>query len=73
MVNAVVLWNSRYLDAAVSRLRAQGLPVRDEDVARLSPLGHAHVNCLGRYAFAPTVTGGALRPLREPQPDDEDE
>ena len=73
VVNAVVLWNSRYLDAAVSRLRARGLPVHDEDVARLSPPGHAHVNCPGRYAFAPTVAGGALRPLREPQPDDEDE
>jgi hypothetical protein len=23
-----------------------------EDVARLAPLGHAHLNCLGRYAFA---------------------
>jgi hypothetical protein len=24
-----------------------------EDVARLSPLGHAHTNMLGRYAFSP--------------------
>jgi hypothetical protein len=33
VLNAVVLWNSRYLDAAVHQLRAQG---EDEDVARLS-------------------------------------
>jgi Tn3 transposase DDE domain len=42
--NTVVLWNTRYIDAAVAQLRADGHPVRDEDVARLSPLGHAHIN-----------------------------
>nr|WP_324606882.1 Tn3 family transposase [Streptomyces katrae] len=34
VVNAVVLWNTRYLDAAVARLRAEGLDFKDEDVAR---------------------------------------
>jgi hypothetical protein len=37
------------------------MPVKDEDVARLSPLGHAHVNFLGRYAItasAPTPRTG---------------
>src|ERR1022692_773686 len=51
VLNAVVLWNTRYLDAIVESLRGSGQPVRDEDAARLSPLGHAHLNCLGRYAF----------------------
>ncbi len=51
VLNAVVLWNTRYLDAIVTDLRTKSVPVRDEDVARLSPLGHAHLNCLGRYAF----------------------
>jgi len=46
-----VLWNTRYLDAIVEQLRQNRQPVRDEDAARLSPLGHAHLNCLGRYAF----------------------
>lgn len=40
-------------------------PVRDEAVARLSPLGHAHLNCLGRYAFT-TQPPAELRPLRDP-------
>jgi hypothetical protein len=48
VVNAAALWNTRYLSAAVDQLRAQGVPVKDEDVARLSPLGHAHINFLGR-------------------------
>ena len=37
--------------AALAELRAECFGVRDEDVARLSPLGHGHLNVLGRYAF----------------------
>ncbi len=59
----MVLWNSTYLSAIVDQLRAQGVPVKDEDVARLSPLGHAHLNCLGRYAIASSAPDKGLRPL----------
>jgi TnpA family transposase len=65
VLNAVVLWNTRYLDAIVESLRGSGQPVRDEDAARLSPLGRAHLNCLGRYAFT-TQPPAELRPLRDP-------
>jgi len=66
VLNAVVLWNTTYLDAALARLRDQGYPVRDDDVARLSPLGHAHLNVLGRYTFATSAPAAGLRPLRHP-------
>jgi hypothetical protein len=36
ILNAVVLRNTRYLDAAVAQLRAEGHDIKDEDVARLS-------------------------------------
>ena len=39
VLNAVVLWNTRYLDAIVESLRGSGQPVRDEAVARLSRSG----------------------------------
>lgn len=39
------------LDAGLTQLRTEGYPVREADVARLSPLGHAHLNELGRYRF----------------------
>jgi Tn3 transposase DDE domain-containing protein len=54
------------MDAALDQLRAEGFDVRDEDVARLSPLGH--INMLGRYAFTlpEPVARGVLRPLRSP-------
>ena len=67
-VNVIVLWNTLYTDAALAQLRAEGLQVRDEDVARLSPLGFEHINMLGRYAFIlpDTIARGELRPLRDP-------
>jgi hypothetical protein len=57
------------MDAALRQLGAEGYEVRAEDVARLSPLGHGHVNMLGRYAFTlpDTVARGELRPLRDPR------
>lgn len=79
VLNAVVLWTTRYIDAAVVHLRAEGHGIRDEDIARLSPLKHRNLNVLGRYSFtASTPAGGALRPLRDPDTveldeDDEDD
>jgi TnpA family transposase len=73
VVNAVVLWNTRYLGAALARARASGALVNLEDVERLSPLLLDHVNVLGRYEFvlAKSIRQGKLRPLRDPeQPDD---
>jgi TnpA family transposase len=51
VVNALVLWNTRYMDAALNYLRSKGKEVKVEDVARLSPLGDSHFNVLGRYHF----------------------
>ena len=71
-MNAAVLWTTRYLDAAVAQLRAEGHGIRDEDVARLSPLGHQHINCLGRYGFTASQPADGLRPLRVPGAPDDD-
>lgn len=66
VINAIALWNTRYLDAALAQLRTDGYPVRDADIARLAPLGHAHLNELGRYRFPAQIPGAGLRPLRDP-------
>ncbi|MCA6091006.1 transposase [Streptomyces sp. SCA3-4] len=50
-LNAVVLFNSLYIDATVKQLVSNGFPVTDELLARLSPLQFDHINFLGRYAF----------------------
>jgi len=66
VVNAIVLWNTRYQNAALDQLRRDGHDVRDDDVRRLSPLGHDHINLLGRYQFSTTnLADGQLRPLRD--------
>ncbi|MBE9140675.1 Tn3 family transposase [Nodosilinea sp. LEGE 07088] len=68
VTNAVILWNTLYMDRALDHLRAQGLEIDPEDVARLSPLGYSHINMLGRYYFelAEALKEGGFRPLRNP-------
>jgi TnpA family transposase len=73
VVNAIVLWNTLYMEAALNQLRAEGMEVKPEDVARLSPLIHKHINFQGRYSFAlsEAVARGGWRPLRDPYAQDE--
>jgi hypothetical protein len=75
VLNAVVLWNTTYLDDALARLRAQGYPVRDEDAVHLAPFGFKHLDVDGHYTFTPfTPPGpGRLRPLRDPDAGDDEE
>ncbi|WP_395298386.1 Tn3 family transposase [Kitasatospora hibisci] len=69
-LNAVVFWNSLYLDRAAKQLAADGFPVTDDLLARLSPFQFDHINFLGSYAFFRPQEAGR-RPLREPSPDEE--
>jgi TnpA family transposase len=48
VVNALVLWNTRYMDAALSHLHSKGVEVKPEDVAQLSPLADKHFNMLSQ-------------------------
>ena len=41
--NAVLVWNTVHIARIVDQLRAAGHEVKDEDLARVSPLAHAHV------------------------------
>jgi TnpA family transposase len=74
VLNAIVLWTTKYIDAAVAQLRAEGHEIRDEDIARLSLLKHKNLNLIGRYSFTAQVpVAGALRPLRDPDAPELDE
>lgn len=74
VLDAIVLWTTRYIDAAVARLQAEGHEIREEDIARLSPLEHRNPNLLRRYSFTAGVpAAGALRPLRDPDAPELDE
>ena len=51
VTNAVVLWNTLYMQEALSWIRSNGEEIGVEDIARLSPLMHGHINMLGHYTF----------------------
>jgi TnpA family transposase len=65
VTNAVILWNTLYMQAALEHLQAEGMTIYPEDQARLSPLQHKHLNVLGRFSFAlaDPIASGELRPL----------
>ncbi|GAA1283992.1 hypothetical protein GCM10009646_84480 [Streptomyces aureus] len=71
VLNALVPFNTRYMDAAGTQLRADRFDVREADVARLSPFVRHHINMLGRYSFQLPELPGGLRPLRDPGADDD--
>ena len=73
VLNAVALWTTRYMNAALDQLRAQGYPVLEEDAARLSALVDSHLNVHGSYTFTPPNLAGRLRPLRDPTTPVDDE
>jgi len=73
VLNAIALWNTRYMGLALEHLKAMGEDFDVSLVQRISPLQHEHINMLGRYHFAldETLQQGALRPLRDPDAPDE--
>ena len=61
--NAVLVWNTVHIARIVDQLRAAGHEVRDEDLARVSPLAHAHVIPNGSYFQSPRRRAGAAPEL----------
>ena len=57
LVTAIILWNTRYLEAAIATLRQTEL-VSDELLAHLSPLGWEHINLTGDYVWTPDFLSG---------------
>jgi len=51
--NAVLIWNTVHMGRIAEQLRSAGHVIRDEDLARVSPLAHAHVIPSGSYFQSP--------------------
>ncbi|MHC4686967.1 MAG: Tn3 family transposase [Planctomycetota bacterium] len=68
VVNVIVLWNTLYMEEALTKLRTEGFEVKNEDIQRLWPLRFKHINFLGRYSFTlpESVANGQLRTLSTP-------
>jgi TnpA family transposase len=50
--NAVLVWNTHHIEQTVQVLRAQGYPVDDNDLARISPLAFRNMLVHGTYDFS---------------------
>jgi len=71
LINVIAVWDTRYMQAAVDHLRAEGYPVQDEDLGHLSPSLSGHINLHGSHSFdfrGPKKRQGRLRPLRIASP-----
>ena len=68
ITNAVVTWNTLYMEAAINQLRSEGDQISDEDINRLSPTRYEHINPYGIYPFDIEKESKRvnLRPLRKP-------
>jgi TnpA family transposase len=69
VTNAVILWNTVYMTAAIEQLKQEGYPVEESDLAHVWPTRYAHVNVHGKYHFNMEEARGrkGLRPLRQPR------
>ncbi len=66
VVAAIVLWNTVYLERAITALRDSGKDVNEELLPHLSPLGWEHINLTDDYIWRQSkqVEKGKFRPLR---------
>jgi hypothetical protein len=68
VTNAVIVWNTVYMAAAVEQLKQEGHPVYETDLVHIWPTRYAHLNVYGKYHFNVEEVRGrkGLRPLRQP-------
>ncbi|HEU5376147.1 MAG TPA: Tn3 family transposase [Ktedonobacteraceae bacterium] len=68
VTNAIVLWNTVYMQAIVEQLRTEGYQIDDNDLRHLGPARFEHINPYGQYTFhvRQELERKGLRPLRKP-------
>ncbi len=64
VLNAMIVWTTRYLWAAAEELARRGQPVPDEAWQHLTAILWEHIGLVGDYTFEERSFGDGLRPLR---------
>jgi TnpA family transposase len=66
LTNAVIVWNTVYMQAALEAIRQEGYPVQEADLAHLWPIRFAHIHRYGKYEFNVEAARArvGLRPLK---------
>jgi TnpA family transposase len=68
LTNAVIVWNTRYMQAVIEQLRIEGYQMRESDLNHISPCRFRHINKYGKYNFnvEEVMSRKELRPLQKP-------
>jgi|SRR6516162_5500287 hypothetical protein len=66
LTNAVIVWNTVYMQAALDAIQHEGYPVQGEDFVHLWPMRFAHIHRYGKYEFKVKAARArvGLRPLK---------
>ncbi len=66
LTNAVIVWNTVYMQATLEAIRQEGYLVQEEDLAHLWPIRFAHIHRYGKYEFDVEAARKrvGLRPLK---------
>jgi TnpA family transposase len=64
---AIVHWNTVYFARAVEHLRDQKIPVPNDLLTHVAPLGWEHIALTGDYIWANLPSSAEFRPLRDVQ------
>ncbi|WP_234906835.1 Tn3 family transposase [Rhizobium rhizogenes] len=64
LINAIVYWNTLYLEPAFGELNREGIPAPSDVIKHITPLGWQRISLTGDYIWTPT-DGDDLRPLRQ--------
>lgn len=68
VINAITVWNTVYIQAALEELKNSGYEFSEDDVKSLSPARSEHINMYGKYYFniEEVLKRKGLRELRKP-------
>ena len=67
VTNAIILWNTRYMQAVIDQLKEEGYSINDEDLSHISPCRFDHINKHGHFLFnvEKELNRNGLRPLNK--------
>jgi Tn3 transposase DDE domain-containing protein len=69
VTNAVIVWNTVYMQAVIDQLEVDGYRIEGSDLTHVSPARYGHINRYGKYHFdvQTELNRKGLRPLRKPE------
>jgi TnpA family transposase len=71
VTNAIIVWNTVYMQAVIDQLKQEGYVINESDLPHISPCRFEHINKHGKLTFNVNTTWRRdfLRPLRDPSGD----